>query len=271
MKKKIAIIILSYNSDHIIKKTILAAKKISNNIIIVDSFSRDKTLKIAKSFNCKIIKRKFINYAKQRNFIIKKYNNLCNWQLHVDADEILTEELIQNIKSVINSNKKNSVYLIKRKVIFMKKLLNFGGTSNWHLRLFPSGTTSVENLKYDQHFISNKSKKYLSGHILDHVAKDISSWIASHNKWSSSDAQIIKTVSKKTVNPNFFGNSIEKRRFYKKIYNNFPFSLLKPIILFLYKYIFLFGFLDGRIGFYYCFLNSLWFKTLVEIKKIESK
>ena len=72
MKKKIAIIILSYNSDHIIKKTILAAKKISNNIIIVDSFSRDKTLKIAKSFNCKIIKRKFINYAKQRNFIIKK-------------------------------------------------------------------------------------------------------------------------------------------------------------------------------------------------------
>ena len=153
----------------------------------------------------------------------------------------------------------------------MKKLLNFGGTSNWHLRLFPSGTTSVENLKYDQHFISNKSKKYLSGHILDHVAKDISSWIASHNKWSSSDAQIIKTVSKKTVNPNFFGNSIEKRRFYKKIYNNFPFSLLKPILLFLYKYIFLFGFLDGRIGFYYCFLNSLWFKTLVEIKKIESK
>ena len=269
MKNKIAIIILSHNSDHIIKKTISAAKKISNNIVLVDSFSNDKTLKIAKSFNCKIIKRKFVNYAEQRNFIIKKYNNLCDWQLHIDADEILTEKLIRNINVIINSNEKKFVYLIKRKVIFMKKLLNFGGTSNWHLRLFPSGTASVEKLKYDQHFISNKPKKYLSGHIFDNAAKDINAWITSHNKWSSFDAQIIKTINKKTINPNLFGNSIEKNRFYKKIYNNFPSSVLKPIILFLYKYFFLFGFLDGKIGFYYCFLNSLWFRTLVEIKKIE--
>ena len=270
MKSKIAIIILSYNSDHIIKKTIQSAKKISSNIILVDSFSTDKTLKIAKSLNCKIIKRKFVNYAEQRNFVIKKYNNLCIWQLHLDADEIMNEELIKNIKIIINSKEKNFVYLLKRKVVFMKKLLNFGGSSNWHLRLFPSRGAKVENLKYDQHFISNKPKKYLSGHIYDYVAKDVYSWTKSHNKWSSLEAQVIKKFNKEKVNPNFFGNKIEKKRFYKEIYNNFPSTLLKPVILFFYKYIFLFGFLDGKIGFYYCFLNSLWFRTLVEIKKIES-
>ena len=124
MKSKVAIIILSYNSDYIIKKTILSAKKISGNVILVDSFSTDKTLKIAKSLNCKIIKKKFVNYAEQRNFVIKKYNNLCNWQLHIDADEIMNKELIKNIKIIINSKEKNFVYLLKRKVVFMKKLLN---------------------------------------------------------------------------------------------------------------------------------------------------
>ena len=59
MKKKIATIILSYNSDAIIKKTILAAKKISKNVIVLDSFSNDNTLKIARSLQCKIFKSKF--------------------------------------------------------------------------------------------------------------------------------------------------------------------------------------------------------------------
>ena len=60
MLKKIAIIILTYNSDKIIKKTIKAAKKISNEIIILDSYSTDKTIKIAKQLKCKILKKNLL-------------------------------------------------------------------------------------------------------------------------------------------------------------------------------------------------------------------
>ena len=135
MKKKIATIILSYNSDAIIKKTILAAKKISKNVIVLDSFSNDNTLKIARSLQCKIFKKKFINYSFQRNYIIKKCNKLYEWQLHLDSDEILSKKLIKNIGNIVQSNDKNYSYIIKRRTYFLNKKLLFGGTSNWHLRL----------------------------------------------------------------------------------------------------------------------------------------
>ena len=158
MLKKIAIIILTYNSDKIIKKTIKAAKKISNEIIILDSYSTDKTIKIAKKFKCKILKKKFINYSLQRNFIINKCNNKYEWQLHLDADEIVSNKLIEEIKEILKINKK--IILFNKKIsIFLKRKLRFGGASNWHNRFFPSKTTKVEETNYDQHFISKLKVK----------------------------------------------------------------------------------------------------------------
>ena len=80
MKKKIATVILTFNSEKIIRKTILAAKKISKDVVILDSFSDDNTVKIARSLKCKIFKKKFVNYSLQRNYIIKKCNVLFDWQ-----------------------------------------------------------------------------------------------------------------------------------------------------------------------------------------------
>jgi len=166
-KKKIAIIILTYNSEEIIKKTITSAKKISKDIIILDSFSKDKTIKIAKKLKCKILKRKFSNYSDQRNFIIKKCNNLYQWQLHIDSDEILSEKLIKNIKNILDVNVQNNSYLIKRHVYFLHKKLLFGGAANWHLRLFPSKSSTCEDKKYDQHFISKLRTKKIKGPLFD--------------------------------------------------------------------------------------------------------
>ena len=121
MKKKIAIIILTFNSEAIIKRTILAAKKISKDVVICDSFSKDSTIKIARSLHCKIVYRNFTTYTAKRNYIIKKYNKLYDWQLHLDADEILSKKLIKNINRIVRSNDKNYSYLIKRQPYFLKK------------------------------------------------------------------------------------------------------------------------------------------------------
>ena len=152
----------------IIKKIILAAKKISKNVVICDSFSNDSTIKIARSLDCKIFYKKFTNYAAKRNYIIRKCNKLYDWQLHIDSDEILSNKLIKNINRIVHFNDKNYSYLIKRKVHFLNKKLSFGGSSNWHLRLFPSGTTLVEYINYDNHFKSNLKSKKIKSLIIDH-------------------------------------------------------------------------------------------------------
>ena len=271
MKKRIATIILSYNSDAIIKKTILAAKKISKNVIVLDSFSNDNTLKIARSLQCKIFKKKFINYSFQRNYIIKKCNKLYEWQLHLDSDEILSKKLIKNIGNIVQSNDKNYSYIIKRRTFFLNKKLSFGGTSNWHLRLFPSGTSACEHKKYDQHFISKLKSKKISGELYDMNIKNLRDWIDIHNKWSTLDANDYnKKNSKNRVQPKLFGNNIERLRFYKSIYDFFPW-FIRSFILFIIKYVLLFGFLDGKAGFYFCFFHSLWFRTLIDAKKYEIK
>ena len=118
MKKKIAVVILTNTCEKIIKNTINKAKKITKNVIIVDSGSKDKTLNIVKKMKCKIYKRKFKNYSDQRNYIIKKCNKIYEWQLHIDSDEILSEKLIKNIKSTIKNGNNNYSYIIKRDVFF---------------------------------------------------------------------------------------------------------------------------------------------------------
>ena len=270
MKKKIVAVILTFNSEAIIKKTILSAKKVSKNIVILDSFSNDNTLKIARSLKCKIFKKKFVNYSSQRNYIIKKCNSLFEWQLHLDSDEILSKKLIKNINKIVNSNEKNYSYLIKRQPYFLKKKLYFGGSSNWHLRLFPSKTTIAESENYDQHFKSKLKSKNISGKLYDLNIKNLTEWIASHNRWSTLEKKDKRNNLKSSVQPKLFGNSIERLRFFKFVYYLFP-SLIRPFLLFLYKYFILLGFLDGKIGFYYCFFNSLWFRILIDAKKYEKQ
>ena len=268
MNNKIAIIILTFNSEKIIKKTILAAKKISKNIIILDSFSNDKTIKIVKRLKCQIFKRKFTNYSDQRNYIIKKCNNLYQWQLHLDSDEILSEKLIKNIKNILNVNVKNNSYLIKRQVYFLNKKLLFGGAANWHLRLFPSKSSICEHKKYDQHFISKLKTKKIKGPLLDYNIKNLSDWTSMHNKWSSLASNEKKANSTNLVKSNFFGSSIERNRFIKNTISLLPIGI-KGFFLFIIKYFLLLGFLDGKVGFIYSFLNSLWFQTLSDAKKFE--
>ena len=113
-----------------------------------------------------------------------------------------------------------------------------------------------------------KSKK-ISGILNDMNVKNLTEWIASHNASSTLSAKDNKN-SKNIVQPKLFGNSIERLRFFKYIYYLFP-SSIRPFLLFIIKYFFFLGFLDGKIGFYYCFFHSLWFRTLIDAKIFEKK
>ena len=267
-KKKIVVVILTYNSEQVIKKTIIAAKKISKNVVILDSFSKDKTIKIAKKLKCQILKRKFSDYSNQRNYIIKKCNKIYQWQLHLDSDEILSKKLIKNINNILNVNIQNNSYIVKRHVYFLNKKLLFGGASNWHLRLFPSKSSICEDKKYDQHFISKLKTKKINGPLFDHNIKNLSDWTSMHNKWSSLAINEKANNSINLTKSNFFGNNIERTRFIKNIILSLPIGI-KGFVLFIIKYFLLLGFLDGKVGFIYAFLNSFWFHTLSDAKKFE--
>src|SRR5713101_1121445 len=97
---KVSVIILSYNSSATIRATIDRAMKVSDDVHVVDSFSSDDTCKIVEQSGARLVRHRFVNYAAQRNWAI---GNLCvkhDWELHLDADERLSDELIEELVSL---------------------------------------------------------------------------------------------------------------------------------------------------------------------------
>jgi len=273
VKKQIAVIFLTYNSQKIINKSITEAKKISRNIIVVDSFSNDKTIQLCKKHNCKIYLRKFKNYSDQRNWIIKKIKKDFHWQLHLDSDEIPDNDAINSIKIAINTNNGFS-YIIKRKNYFLGKKLNFSGLNPWHLRLFKSGKATCENLLYDQHFVSTSIIKKLNGYIHDKNPMNLQEWKKRHLRWAKLEAKNIvnKKRNKKILKGKLNFDPRQRVRFYKNLLYLLP-SWIRPYLLFLYRLFIKLAVLDMEMGIKFTYYHSFWFRRHVEkeINKILKK
>lgn len=264
LKKKIAIVFLTFNSDKTIENSLRMAHKITKEILIIDSFSHDKTISICKKFKCKVIKRKFKNYSNQRNWIIKKINNKYIWQLHLDADEVLDEQAVQQINNILEIKKsKKEVFLIKRKYYFLGKKLNFPGLNEWHLRFFKSYSSSCENTLYDQHFISKKKVFKLNGYMHDDDKLNLNNWKRKHEKWARLESLGIIKNKKFTNNFKFKNDPRYFYRLIKIVYYKLP-RYIRPIIYFVYRYLFRLGFLDGKIGFLFCYYQAFWFRLLID-------
>ena len=267
MRKKIAVVILTFNSEKTIRNTIVAAKRITNNIVIVDSNSKDKTILICKELKCKFLSRSFINYSNQRNWIIRKLNKKYFWQLHLDADEVLDIKAIKSINKIINEkNIKKKVFLIRRKYYFLGKKLNYPGLNEWHLRLFQSKAVICEKRLYDQHFLTKlKVYKINNGYMHDNDMLNLSQWKKKHNRWAELEA---KDISLNNNLNNKFSKKYDPRYGYrdsKLLYYKFP-KYIRVIIYFFYRYILKLGFMDGKYGILFCFYHAFWFRFLIDYK-----
>ena len=268
--EKCIIVILTFNSVQIINETIQQALKVSPKIFVLDSGSTDGTLQLLEKYNCQIISRAFINYSNQRNWAIDQVSNYA-WQLHLDADEVLDDIAISQIKSVLQSESTYNAYMLKRRDYFMGKMLRFSGLNPWHLRLFKSGFGRCENRLYDQHFIAECKVGRLKGLMHDKNMQSLSEWIERHNRWSNLEALEIATKKDnqtQVLEAKIFGDGRERARAFKLIYYKIP-DIYRSVLYYLYRYFIRFGFLDGVAGFYFIFFQALWFRMLVDAKASE--
>ena len=275
MDLNIAALIITKNEEIHIERCILSIKKLISKIYVIDSYSTDNTKNICQKYNIQFIENKFYNYSSQYNWgleIIKKYNH--RWILRIDSDEILTPKLIDEIKnSLSNINKNISGICLKRKIIFNDKILNYGGTSSYQVRIFRPNLGFCENRFMDEHIKVKGKIKFLKEPFFDHNLKNLSWWTQKHNLYSNREVIDMLEITKKDEflqNGNLSKNNKFKRFFKVLIYGKTP-ILLRAFIYFLYRYICLLGFLDGRSGLIYTFLQGFWYRFLVDAKLIELK
>lgn len=277
-KLRIIAIILSFNSEASIAEVIHSCKNIASRILVVDSFSSDKTIDIAKYLGCEVIKHEFENYSKQRNWAQKHAEpEPEDWLLHLDSDEVVSPKLAESIREITaNSSKEIDGYLVRRLSYFLGHPIRFGHINpSWHLRLFKASKGFCEDRLYDQHFVVLGQTKKLQGLLLDLQLTTIENWTASHNRWSSAEAVevLLKFQTNKnqdrTLPASLQGDlRMQKRWLKNNLYYRSP-LLLRAFIFFIYSYFLRLGFLDGQAGLIYHVLQAFWFRFLTDSKIIE--
>lgn len=264
-------VVLTFNCATIIRETVTQALKVTPQVFVVDSFSTDATCSMARELGCEVVQRKFVNYAEQRNWAISQVVGRCDWQLHLDADEVLDAKAIAAIADVLQASPASAgnAYLLKRRDYFMGQELRFSGLSPWHLRLFPSGHGQCEDRLYDQHFLSDLPVKRLPGLMHDKNVQTLSEWVSRHNRWSDLEAeQVGRVAGAGELQAAIFGDPRKRTRFLKSIYYALP-GGLRSVGYFIYRYVLRGGFLDGRVGFYFAVFQGFWFRALVDAKAYE--
>jgi len=276
MKNPISVIILTYNEELNIENCLKSVAGFANEIIIVDSFSTDKTLEIAKKYTNKIAQRKFINQADQFNWALDNLEIKGDWVLRLDADETMTEILWQEIAQTIPETPEGTCgFFIKRRFYFMGRWIKHGGyQSVWLLRLFRSGKAKSELREIDEHIVllEGKTAKLKNDFIHDDK-KSLDVWIEKHNQFSSREAREILNLAsgeKKSEIQNLTGQPARNRWLKEKFYYQMP-LFYRAFFYFIYRYFFCLGFLDGKEGLIYHFLRIYWYRFLLDSKIYEYK
>jgi glycosyltransferase involved in cell wall biosynthesis len=264
------VVVLTYNSAAIIEETLRQALKVSPDVFVVDSGSKDGCDEIARSVGADVVQRAFVNYSDQRNWAIAQVADRYSWQLHLDADEVLDDTAVEAIRAVVQGAGSFDAYMLIRRDYFMGKALRFSGVNPWHLRLFKSGVAQCENRLYDQHFVASRPAGKLKGVMHDKNSMALSDWIARHNRWSDleADQTTREGQAEGVLQPRLTGDARERTRYLKGLYYRLPIAS-RAFTYFIYRYFFRLGILDGKPGFYFAFFQALWFRMLVDAKLYE--
>lgn len=261
-KLSITGLILTYNEEIHIERCIKSLIKSVDEIIIVDSFSNDKTIKIARKFKkVKIFQRKFIHQANQMNWAMKNLHFKTEWILRIDADEYIDESKKNFFINKLN-NKNINGYIITRKIKFLGKIINYGITSpHKTLRLWRKGKAHYPNLSMDEHAVVKGRISSLNVLIIDDNLYGYNYWIKKHINYSIREANEYLKFNEK--NYKYDRSKINKLK-KNQIYYNFP-IFIRPFLLFIYSYFFKLGFLTGLRGFIFYFSQNLLYRLLVDI------
>lgn len=269
---QITFVFLTYNEEKNLPAGLDSIPADLGTVLIVDSFSTDRTLEIAGNRGIPVIQHTFGNYAIQRNWAQEQVST--EWIFPIDADERLTPELVQWIRTDFPKLAADyHGFFFSRRTLFMDRWIRHGGHyPNFHLRLFRRDSVKCEEKAYDQHFTDRVGGAYLTirnADLINIVSESLFQFTQQHNRWSDLEAGEIVNPGKEVndgVKPALFGSPVERRRWLKtRIFMKNP-LFIRPFLYFIYRYFFRLGILDGIPGLIFHFLQGFWFRFLVDAK-----
>jgi glycosyltransferase involved in cell wall biosynthesis len=265
-------VILTKNEEMHISRCIRSLGGQCDSITVVDSGSTDRTVELARDNGAEVLFNSWINYSSQMNFAINSLVDRGGWILRIDADEVIDADSKETLLAAVSHapNIVNGI-LVQRRIHFLGRRIRHGAIEpSWQLRLFRNGRGRCEQRWMDEHIIVEGQIQKSSIVLSDINLNSISWWTEKHNTYASREAIDSIIGSSNTDEFSSTQNSLNRqamfRRFLKeRFYLSMP-SGFRAFAYFLYRYVFRFGFLDGKAGFYFHFLQGFWYRILVDAK-----
>lgn len=239
----------------------LDAVKWSDDIIVFDSYSTDRTVDIARARGARVIQRRFDNELAQRT-AARHLDFKYPWVFNPDADEIPGPELCDEMRTAVKDTRRNEVaYRVRFKTIFMDRWIKHSSLyPTWIVRLFRPDRIRLErevNLRY----CIDGAEGRLQHHLLHYTfRKGLDPWIAKHCRYAQAEAHqniadLANTSLRDLAGVFKVADPVGRRRALKLLSMRLP---CRPTLRFLYMYLLRRGFLDGRAGLTYCRLMAFY-------------
>ena len=280
MKNIVSVLILTYNEELHLNRCLASVKELTDKIFIVDSYSDDNTLKIAAKHDAKIYQNPWPgNQAAQFNWALDNLPIKTGWILRLDADEYLLPALIEEIKSKLPGLSSDTAgVILKRRVYFMNKWIRYGGYyPTYLLRLWRSGTGRYEQRWMDEHVkLESGNTVTFDNDFVDDNINNLAWWTNKHNDYSTREAIDLLNIKYRFsksggLKGDLTGTQDKKKRWVKEnFYSKSP-LFFRAFFYFIYRYFFGLGFLDGRSGLVWHFLQGFWYRFLVDAKIYQVK
>ena len=258
MTPDISVLILTLNEERNLEAC-LRAVSWSDDVVVFDSFSTDRTVEIAKDCGARVIQRHFDNERSHRAASLQvpfKHS----WVFNPDADEIATEELsLEMLSAVATSGRDAAAFRMRRKDMFMGLWIRHSSLyPTWFARLFRPDKIRFERT-INLNCIVDGPELRLEQHLLHYsFNKGLDEWLTKHNKYSRAEAfESLQSLKNSPLNWHnvILGDPLQRRRALKEVSFRVPF---RPLARFLYMYVARKGFMDGIPGFHFCCLVSFY-------------
>jgi glycosyltransferase involved in cell wall biosynthesis len=254
----------------------LPALSWADEVFVVDSQSRDDTVRVAEEHGATVVQFRFNgSYPKKKNWALEHLPLRNEWVLIVDADEVVPLPLADEIRRRTEANEADGFYLNMKYFFLGKRIKHCGYSEAWNLRVFrhrlgryeripaAPGSTAGDNEAHEHVELDGRVGRLV--HELDHYAyPTLSAWIEKHDRYSSWEAENYERFLREPVPPSIGAGKRLKRRM-KKAYLRLPF---RPLVRFVYAYVARLGFLDGRPGLIFCLLLA-YYDFLCNAKRYE--
>ncbi|MCF7996746.1 MAG: glycosyltransferase family 2 protein [Chromatiaceae bacterium] len=273
---KFAVVILTLNEERHLARCIGSLTGLAATVLVADCFSTDRTIEIAHDYGARVVQRQWVTHATQFNWALTQLDADTEWVLRIDADEVLTPDLVAEICERLPAlgPEIDGAY-VGRRMTFQGRPIRYGGVFPVQvLRLFRFGRGECEKRWMDEHIKVAGPTVRFAGELIDDNLQSLSWWTDKHNRYASHEAVDLLNLEhgfmlQDTVARLRGGDQAGLKRWLKEeVYARLP-GGLRAFAYFFYRYVLRLGFLDGAEGTAFHVLQGFWYRYLVDVKVCE--